>query len=110
MQGRDVSAAWDVRYLAAATSIETGIGIVLLYAMIRRVLPTSSSVIRGVLLGLLLLAIMGRLLRQPVLDLVVGNPIEVVAIQDGVSWVVWLSACIVAALVYDRLQPLPRTS
>jgi hypothetical protein len=105
MQGREVATSWNVRYVALATSIETGVALVVLYAITRAVLPFKSSVGRGLFLGALLLAVMGRLLRQPVMNLVIGNPVSVVAIQDGISWLVWLCMCIVVAVLYDLLAP-----
>lgn len=107
MQGHEenVSEAWDVRYIAAITSIETGIGLVVLYALLRPALPFNSSFLRGIILGVLLLAVMGRLLRQPLMNLVSGNPSSVVIVQDGITWVVWLVASVIVALTYDLLSP-----
>ena len=103
MQGREVTASWEVRYVALLTSLEVGVGLVILYALVRGALPAKSSVVRGLLLGVLLLAVMGRLIRQPAMNLVVGNPLVVVAVQDGISWVLWLSMCVVVAVTYDLL-------
>ena len=107
MQGHEdnVAEAWDVRYIAAVTSIETGIGLVVLYALLRPALPSKSSFVRGIILGILLLAVMGRLLRQPFMNLVSGNPLSVVIVQDGITWVVWLVASVIVALTYDWLSP-----
>lgn len=105
MQGIQVVASWDVRYFALATSLEVGIGLVILYALVRRAMPVKSAALRGLLLGVVLLAVMGRLFRQPAMNLAIGNPLSVVAVQDGVSWVLWLAAAVVAAVVFERLVP-----
>ena len=105
MHGREVTASWDVRYIALATSVEVGLGLVVLYALVRRAMPVKSAVLRGLLLGVVLLAVMGRLVRQPLMNLVIGNPLSVVIVQDGVSWVLWLAAAITAAVVFERLAP-----
>lgn len=105
MQGREVRPSWDVRYIALVTSVEVGIGLVILYALVRGSMPFKSPVLRGLLLGVLLLAVMGRLVRQPVMNLVIGNPLSVVVVQDGVSWLLWPTICVVAAVVFDRLAP-----
>lgn len=105
MQGHTVTPSWEVRYVALATSLEAGIALVILYALVRTALPVKSSWARGLLLGVLLLAVMGRLFRQPVMNLIVGNPFSVVAVQDGISWVLWLCMCVVVALAYDLLAP-----
>lgn len=105
MQGREVIPSWDVRYLALLTSFETGVGLVIVYALVRPALPGKSSLVRGLLLGVLMLAVMGRLFRQPAMDLAIGNPLGVVAVQDGISWVLWLTVSVVVATIYDSLVP-----
>ncbi len=107
IQGHEdnIAEAWDVRYIAAITSIETGIGLVVLYALLHSALPFKSSLVRGFALGILLLAVMGSLFRQPIMNLVAGNPPSVVIVQDGITWFTWLAASIIAALVYDALSP-----
>ena len=37
----------------------------------------------------MVLMIKGNLVRQPLMNLLVGNPVEVVAIQDGLTWLTW---------------------
>lgn len=84
MKGNTVISSWDVRYLAAITSIETGCGLVLLYSLIRTNLPANSSLARGLMTSILLLMVAGRLIRQPIMDLAIGNPLPVVLVQDGI--------------------------
>lgn len=103
MAGRSVVPSWDVRLLAAATSLEVGVATVFVYVLLRRSLPGLPTVVRGALLAALLLAVTGRLFRQSVMDLAVGNPLAVVLIQDGVAWLTWTALCIAVAIVYDSL-------
>jgi len=105
MQGHQVAASWDVRYLALVTSLEIGVGLVILYALVRPALPAKSSVGRGLILAVLLLAVMGRFVRQPLMNLAIGNPLPVVAVQDGTVWLLWLCICIVVATGYDFFVP-----
>jgi hypothetical protein len=105
MQGTSVIPSWDVRYVALATSIEVGVGLTLLYALVRQSMPVRSPVLRGLLLGAILLAVMGRLVRQPLMNLVIGNPLSVVVVQDGISWVLWPTVCVVAAVIFERVAP-----
>jgi hypothetical protein len=104
MQGHVVTPSWDVRYVAGITALETGIGLVILYAFIRKALPGKSSLVRGLILGLIVLAVMGRLFRQPFMNILIGNPFAVVLVQDGINWVVWLVACVIVAMLYDWLR------
>ncbi|HEY0885567.1 MAG TPA: S41 family peptidase [Ramlibacter sp.] len=101
MAGRQVVQSWDVRYLAGATSLELGVGLVLLYVMVRPVLPGRSFVIRGALLAALLLIATGRFIRQPLMDAAIGNPPIVVLAQNGATWLVWLVMCVTAVGVYE---------
>lgn len=73
------------------------------YMLLRRSLPGWPTVFRGALLAALLLAASGRLLRQPVMDLAIGNPLAVVLIQDGVAWLTWTALCVAVAVVYDTV-------
>lgn len=101
MAGRSVGPSWDVRLLAAATSLEVGVATVFIYVLLRRSVPGLPTVVRGAILAALLLAVTGRLFRQPVMDLAVGNPLAVVLVQDGVAWLTWTALCIAVAVVYD---------
>ena len=101
MHGHAVTPSWDVRYIALLTSLEIGIAVVFLYALFRKALPQTRSVVRGLILGVLLLAAQGSLFRQPLMDFIIGNPISVVAVQDGITWVLWLVMCAVAAITFD---------
>lgn len=97
--------SWDVRIPAALSSIEIGVGAVIIYALMRAALPMRTSIGRGLCLGVLLLAAHGRLFRQPLLDWLVGNPARVVLVQDGMSWLSWLLIGVVVAVIYDATRP-----
>lgn len=103
MTGRSVAPSWDVRFLAAATSLEVGLATAFVYVLLRKALPGWPTISRGALLAAVLLAVSGRLLRQPVMDLAIGNPLPVVLVQDGVAWLTWATLCIAVAVVYDAV-------
>lgn len=103
MAGRSVAPSWDVRFLAAATSLEIGVATAFVYVLVRKSLPGWPTVFRGALLAALLLGVSGRLLRQPLMDLAIGNPLAVVLIQDGVAWLTWSALCVAVAVVYDTV-------
>lgn len=106
MAGRTVAPSWDVRYIAAITSIEIGLGATIIYALIRPRLIRQSSITRGLILGVLILMIKSSLLRQPLMNGVIGNPFAVVAVQDGIAWIIWFGMSLIIALSYDALFPL----
>ncbi|KLU14381.1 MULTISPECIES: hypothetical protein [Xenorhabdus] len=98
--------SWDVRYLAAFTSIETGFGITILYIFIKRGMPTSNSFTRGIIMWLLELAIMGRLVRQPLMDFAIGNSFLISILQNSISWINWFFICLITTFLYDYLIKL----
>ncbi|PHM73227.1 hypothetical protein [Xenorhabdus kozodoii] len=95
--------SWDVRYLAAFTSIETGFGITILYILIKKGMPTYNSFTRGIIMWLLELAIMGRLVRQPLMDFAIGNPFLISMLQNSISWINWFLICLITTFLYDYL-------
>lgn len=105
MKGRSVSPSRNVLLPAALTSIESGTGLVLLYILVRENLPFENAILRGLAVGFLVLAITGRLFRQPVMNGLIGNPLKVVLIQDGAVWINWLLMCVIIAAVYEGLAP-----
>jgi len=109
MEGKTVVPSWDVRAVAAVTSLETGIGVVLTHVLIRRALPGWGVWKRGVCVAALTLATQGRLFRQGIMDGLIGNPIAVVTLQNGLSWATWLAVSLVAVLILDGAAP-DRTS
>jgi len=109
MEGKTVVPSWDVRAVAAITSIETGIGVVTTHILVRRALPGWGIWKRGVGVAVLALATQGRLFRQGIMDGLIGNPIAVVALQNGLSWATWLAVSLAAVLVLDGAAP-DRTS
>ncbi|WMV71598.1 hypothetical protein QL112_015820 [Xenorhabdus griffiniae] len=98
--------SWDVRYLAAFTSIETGFGITILYILIKKGMPTYNSFTRGIIMWLLELAIMGRLVRQPLMDFAIGNPVLISILQNSISWINWFLICLITTFLYDYLIKL----
>ncbi len=101
MEGLEVKPSWDVRYIAAFTSMEIGISLVVIYTLVRKSTPVKSSITKGFILGILLLMIQGSLIRQPLMDFIISNPLKVVLIQDGVNWLIWLVISILVAITYE---------
>lgn len=89
MQGISIQPSWDVRYVAAFTSIEYGLSALALYLLCREKLMTLGLCKAYVIFAALLTAIHGALIRQPLMDYLVGNPIHVVMVQNGFKWIIW---------------------
>jgi len=102
MAGKQVSPSWDVRYIAMITSIEYGIACLLLYHLLREKIIIKGKCIAILILFALLTALHGALLRQPLMDFVVGNPLQVVLVQNGFKYLVWLLMSFVTVFAYER--------
>jgi len=90
MQHSSVDSSWDVRYVAMVTSIEYGLAACVLYFLLRKKLAKFSKFVSSLIFAILLAAINGAFIRQPLMDFIIGNPIQVVLVQDGLRWLVWL--------------------
>ncbi len=88
---------------AALSSIEIGIALVILYALLRRATPGLNIAVRGIVLGLLALAIHGELIRQPLMNLVIGNPIDVALAMAAGPWITSIAMGLVLAFTYEWL-------
>lgn len=89
MEGRAMVSSWDVRVPAAISAIEIGLGASLTYWLLRSRFPALGWARGGLCLAGLILMIKGNLIRQPLMNFLVGNPVEVVAVQDGMVWLTW---------------------
>lgn len=102
MAGKQVSPSWEVRYIAMITSIEYGVACLLLYHLLREKIIIKGKCIATLILFALLTALHGALLRQPLMDFIVGNPLQVVLVQNGFKYLVWLLISVVTVLAYER--------
>jgi len=72
------------------TSIEYGLAASALYYLSCDKLIAVGSFKASLIFALLLAAIHGVFIRQPLMDFLVGNPIHVVFAQNIFKWLVWL--------------------
>jgi len=106
MQGILIQPSWDVRYIAGATSIEYGFAAVALYFLARDKLAKVGRFKSSIIFSILLASIHGAFIRQPCMDFVVGNPIQVVLVQNGFKWLIWISMAFVVVYGYEWLLKL----
>ena len=97
-----LSYSWGIILLAALTSVEVGVGITIIYAAIRKKILKKNIFYRGLILGVIILATKGILLRQLIMDIVVGGFSWQTWVKDSMSWVISLTLCIVLAFLYER--------
>ena len=95
MQGLSITPSWDVRYVAGLTAIEYGLAAMAIYLLGRDKFLSVGVFKSSLILAALLAAINGALIRQPLMDFVVGNPLHVVLVQNGFKWMVWLMMAII---------------
>jgi hypothetical protein len=88
------------------TALIPTLGKVLLYVLIQDKLPVSSNTGRGLLFGLLLLVVDDALLRAPIMNVVAGNPFDVMLVQSFEKWVIpLLMGLVIAHIVPSTVDP-----
>ncbi|WP_200164482.1 hypothetical protein [Francisella adeliensis] len=85
-----VASSWDVRYVAAITSLEYGFSAIIIYHLARNKLLSLGKFKSALIFSILLIAIHGMFIRQLFMDYIIGNPLNVVLVQNAFKWLVWL--------------------
>jgi hypothetical protein len=88
--------------LAALTSIENGMGMVVFYALVRGKLGRHSLPLRAGLLALILLAIKGTLFRNLIMELALAG-FGVQTLFNMVPWIIGLGMSFVLVYSYEHL-------
>ncbi|SIO96741.1 hypothetical protein [Vibrio spartinae] len=104
MQGMSIQPSWSVRYVALITSIEYGLGATVLYMLAREKLIIFGRMKATIIFSVLLMAIHGAFVRQPLMDFLIGNPIHVVVVQNGFKWLVWLLMSLIVIVGYESVN------
>lgn len=104
MQGLQVQPSWDVRYLAAVTSIEYGLAAIGLYFLGREKLLSLGKLKAALIFSVLLMAIHGVFIRQPLMDLAIGNPLHVSLVQNTFQWLPWIIMAFVTVYGYEKIN------
>ncbi len=101
MHGIAIQPSWSVKYVAMITSIEYGVAAIILYRLAREKLIKYGLLKTILIFSILLTAIHGAFIRQPFMDFVVGNPFQVVLIQNCFKWLVWILMSVVVVTGYE---------
>ncbi len=104
MQGVEIKSSWTVRYVAGITSIEYGIAAIVLYHLARDKLMSFGKFKAAVLLSILLPALNAMLIRQPLMDYLIGNPFLVVVVQNGFKWLSWILLSFIVVYGYEFIM------
>jgi hypothetical protein len=88
---------------AALTSLESGVAYLAAYLLVRRATPQRSVLLRSLLVAALCLALRGSLLRMPVMQLLIGNPVWVTLVQHAGAWAPVVAASLVVSYAYEFL-------
>lgn len=104
MQGVEIQPSWALRYVAGITSIEYGIASIVLYHLARDKLMQFGKLKAAVYLSLLLLALNAMLIRQPLMDYLIGNPLQVVIVQNVFKWLSWILLSFITVYGFEFIQ------
>jgi len=88
---------------AAISYLEYGVAFLVAYMLIRRATPQLSTLLRALLLAALCLSLQGAVLRWPIMQLVIGNPLWVTVVQHASIWLPYVAASLVLAYAYEAL-------
>lgn len=83
--------------VAGVTAILPVVGVLILFLLIKPRLPIRNPVVQGILLAALLLLMEGELIRQPLMNWLVGNPPFVVLLELLKVWIPRFAMCILLA-------------
>lgn len=103
MAGHIVKPFGGIHYASAITSVEMGLGFLLIYGLVRNSLSELDFLDRGVLLGILMLMVNGQLFRQSFMEWWIGNPVSIVVVQGGIVWILWIAMGIAGVFLYEEL-------
>ncbi|MEM9532723.1 MAG: hypothetical protein AAGA23_17525 [Pseudomonadota bacterium] len=82
-----------------------------IYYWAGHLIPGQAPLVKGIIYGLVLLCLDHQLLRMPIMNTVVGNPIDIALLMSAESWAIeLLSGVIIAHLVPLRASPKPEYS
>lgn len=95
---REPYPGWVVA-IATSSAILPAIAFLLLWLLVRDRMPGRSRIVKGFVFGLLLLCLRDESLRLPVMQLVIGNPLDVTAVQSPESWVIYPIMGLLIALI-----------
>jgi len=95
-------------YSAFATAIVRMLGFGVIYSLIQDRLPGRSRAVKGLVYGLLIMFCTDDFLRLPAMNLLVGNPIDVVLVQSAEGWAIYPLIGLTIALVVRPKDHLRR--
>ncbi|MCB1583627.1 MAG: hypothetical protein KDI92_11225 [Xanthomonadales bacterium] len=104
MQGIQLQPSWNVKYLAAFTSIEYSLSTMFIYVLARNKLLKLGQFKSACVISLILLTINALLIRQPLMDFAIGNPIDVVLVQNAFKWMPWILMAFIIVYGYELIQ------
>ncbi len=104
MQGMELKPSWNVKYLAAITSIEYSLSTMFIYVLARNKLIKLGQFKSACVISLILLTINALLIRQPLMDFAIGNPLHVVLVQNAFKWMPWILMAFIIVYGYELIQ------
>jgi len=104
IQGIEITASWDVRYVAAITSVEYGLAALGIYIIGRKYLLRWGQLKAALAFSVLLMSIQGLFIRQPLMDFLIGNPWHVVLVQNAFKWLPWLLVAFIIVFGYEYIN------
>ncbi len=94
--------------VAGITGILPVAGVLILFLAIEPKLPISNPVLQGILLAIFFLLMDGQLIRQPLMNWLIGNPPQVVLLELLKEWIPRFAMCILLVSIVRWRRLIPR--
>lgn len=94
-----------INFFAAATMLLPVAVSVVIYYWLGHYVPGKSRIIKGLWFGIIIAFMKGGVIRQPIMDSLVGNPLIVVILQNGQILLENLTVGLVIALIMPLKSP-----
>ncbi len=91
-----------INIAAYLTVILSAAGMAIVYYFLAPHFPFNSRVLRGLCLAALVLLVKGELIRVPIMNILVGNPIKIALLQQSQIWISNIAMALMIAFVFPR--------
>lgn len=93
-----------INIAAYLTMILPAAGMAIVYYFLLPHFPFNSRILRGLCLAILVLLVKGELVRMPIMNVLVGNPIKIAILQQSQIWISNIAMALMIAFVFPRLS------
>lgn len=95
-----------INIAAYVTMIFPAAGMVIVYYFLAPYFSFDSKILRGLCLAALILLVKGELIRAPIMNILVGNPIKIALLQQSQVWISNTAMALIITFIFPRNYPI----